>query len=774
MRFRSLPTSLLTGSLPVPGPTLPGLVPPVPRLLAGSVLLAVPLLLAGTAPVPATAAPSSPSSAQRTLVLELPSAGTGANSVTVPAAETLTAAKRQAVARSLLPSAAAQLAAEHDAVAAGLTVVSTNGSAVTVSGPQQTVDALVGSDAAAPVTPAAWQTTVAGVIDASAGAGMWHSNAVQSYPALSQAYGGGVPNAADPAMTARTPVIASLQLSGWDPAVLSTFAHGVFADAGYDPVASGQYTAVSAGRSSAYTVRDGQGDDEVSLDQETLLAAAPQLRQRAYFAANNAAGYAIGLQDIYNDVVAGQPIVALSTSWGACETLDSVATRNAIDATLAKLTAAGVTVFAASGDSGTEDCSDSLGNPAAGVDFPASDPHVLGVGATTHPNGPAAPAPDTAWSQAETTSQMAGGSGGGSSTIFARPAYQNGVTATAGRDVPDLAIDGDPNTGVSTVIEDPATGEQGSVTSGGTSLSSPLVAAMVANVAASRSTVTGVTAGFGDIHNVLYAHPEAFTDVVAATQAFGEGTGPTAPATPGYDQATGLGTPRLDVLSALLAGTAGAPSTVAAAVLNSAPALKITSFTRPKSASATSVVTWSTSGGTVGASSFEVAVTAGGHTSVHGYSARTRSSTFTLPAGIASVQVVMQSSAGSESATSTLGVPTDDRRVAKGWTAVKDRSAYLGTLSVTAVAGRRASLTATGTTYRVTVRKGITGGLATVLLDGRRVGTLDTFSGTTRENVTSLYRAKKKGRHTLTVVVLDRHDAHARGATVALDALSVS
>ena len=134
----------------------------------------------------------------------------------------------------------------------------------------------------------------------------------------------------------------------------------------------------------------------------------------------------------------------------------------------------------------------------------------------------------------------------------------------------------------------------------------------------------------------------------------------------------------------------------------------------------------------------------------------------------------MQSSAGSSMATSTLGVPTDDRKVVKGWTSVKDRGAYLGTLSVTAVAGRKATLTGTGSTYRVTVRTGSTGGLATVLIDGRKVATLDTYSTRTKENVTALYRAKKKGRHTLTVVVLDRGDARSRGTAVALDALSVS
>ena len=557
------------------------------RSIAATSLLAVPVLLTGTAILPARAAAPT---ADRTLVLELSSAGNG-TSVTVPAALSLTAAQRGAVTRSLLPGTTELRAAEHDATAAGLTVLGTNGSEVTVTGSQAVIDALVGDNPAAPVTPTAWRGSVAGIIDASTGTGMWHSHgSPQTYASLSQSYGGGVPSSATPALTTATPIIATLQLSGWDPSVLTSFARSVYTNAGYDPVASGQFTAVNAGRSAAYSTSDGEGDAEVSLDQETLLAAAPQLKQRAYFAKNSASGYSTALQDIYNDVVTGLPIMAVSTSWGACETTDSVATRTAIDATLAKLTAAGVTVFAASGDSGTDDCFDASDNPSTGVDFPASDPHVIGVGATTHPNGAAAPAPDTAWSQGQTTSQSEGGSGGGVSSIFARPSYQDGATTTAGRGVPDLAVDGDPMTGVRTVIVvDHDSGAQASVVSGGTSLASPLAAAMIANVAASRSALTGSTVGFGDIHALLYAHPEAFTDVVATTQAYGEGTGPTAFPGVGYDAASGLGTPKLDVLSALLQGSAGTSTTVAAAVLNTAPTLKITSLTRPKSTSAGAV-----------------------------------------------------------------------------------------------------------------------------------------------------------------------------------------
>ena len=82
------------------------------------------------------------------------------------------------------------------------------------------------------------------------------------------------------------------------------------------------------------------------------------------------------------------PISVLSTSWGACEIKGNrVSTIVALEQRLRALTAAGVTVTAASGDSGRYDCS----NDAPGqvdntdaVDFPASSPFVLSVGGTTH------------------------------------------------------------------------------------------------------------------------------------------------------------------------------------------------------------------------------------------------------------------------------------------------------------------------------------------------------------------------------------------------------
>ena len=81
------------------------------------------------------------------------------------------------------------------------------------------------------------------------------------------------------------------------------------------------------------------------------------------------------------------------------------------------------------------------------------------------------------------------GAGGGFSTIFNRPAYQDGVVdeAAQGRAVPDVALDGDPDDGdagrrdpeISVEVR-PAGVHYGEYRIGGTSLSSPLFAGVQA------------------------------------------------------------------------------------------------------------------------------------------------------------------------------------------------------------------------------------------------------------------------------------------------------
>ena len=103
-----------------------------------------------------------------------------------------------------------------------------------------------------------------------------------------------------------------------------------------------------------------------------------------------------------------------------------------------------------------------------------------------------------------------------------------GSSAEAGRGVPDVAADADPDTGYNVVVDGKAE------VIGGTSAAAPLWAGLFAlvNEAAGKAV--------GQPHTVLYGNPAAFNDVVKGNNKSGR-IGYSA--TTGSDACTGLGTP---------------------------------------------------------------------------------------------------------------------------------------------------------------------------------------------------------------------------------------
>lgn len=304
---------------------------------------------------------------------------------------------------------------------------------------------------------------------------------------------------------------ASVQFSGFDSADLVNYA--LEADT---PLFAGQLTTVSVDGADP-TQPDGNGGDvEVSLDTEALLAVAPMARQRAYFAPNTTTGSIDAYAKMADDAVAGK-IQVVSSSWGHCEADLDNGEALAVRTQIQRMVAAGATMSASSGDNGATDCPTLTSSNQ--VDFPTSVPEVVSVGGTTLTSGY-----QTAW----------GGSGGGASTIYARPTYQSG--SAVGRQVPDLALLADPSTPFAIVH-----GQFfGSV--GGTSLASPLFAGLLA----AALSENGRTTGLGDIHTDLYNAPDsAFQDVISGDNGFAAGVG--------YDKVTGLGAPRFGALAAALA-----------------------------------------------------------------------------------------------------------------------------------------------------------------------------------------------------------------------------
>lgn len=282
--------------------------------------------------------------------------------------------------------------------------------------------------------------------------------------------------------------------------------------------------------------------DEPTLDIEEIRALAPSANVLAYLGPNNVTGPIDTLQRIATDDTAQ----AVSISWGICEAFSDHADETPI---FEQMAAQGQTVFAASGDSGSSDCigqSPSSGAPlvAPTVDDPASQPLVTGVGGLTVNS--ISPLSEVVWNDCSATPGcMANASGGGISSAYPRPAWQvapgtpTGSTPGAhARLVPDLSVIGDPATGMLIYYEGSYQGI------GGTSMGAPLMAALDVVAAQSCSAST-----LGFLNPLLYAmgrHGGDFDDVTQGNNAIATSTfrAHQYDATPGYDMASGLGSPK--------------------------------------------------------------------------------------------------------------------------------------------------------------------------------------------------------------------------------------
>ncbi|MDX6210040.1 MAG: kumamolisin, partial [Frankiales bacterium] len=473
------------------------------------------LALTSTLPAQAfAAAPDAGGQLSATLVLRTPNpAATSALAQTGG----LSRADRLARLAGTIPSAAEKSSVRSAIGRLGLTVDQTTPWTVVVHGPAAAVRALASSGRAAGGGVVNDPASIAGVGSLVLGGQGSLMTPMSAQPLTGSDFRTSYQaSSAAPAPGSSTPVIATLQFSGWDASELDTYA----SLAGLPTPAAGQYTPVSIDGAST-TLDDGfDGSGEVALDQESIYSTNPYAAQRAYFVTN---GSGQGELDAYYriaaDALTSSSIVALSVSWGRCEQTHEpyvALLHNAI----AWLAATGVTVFASSGDDGTL-CTDG----STGVNYPASDPLVTAVGGTSLDLvGPQ----ETAWS----------GSGGGLS-LFPRPTYQAvdrpGATTRA---VPDIAADADPYTGFD-VFHDSGDGlGPGPWTYGGTSLASPVSAALLTAELASRGLTNG---GVGDIHSALYSAPTtSFRDIVSGSNGY--------PAGVGYDMVTGLGAPNWHAL----------------------------------------------------------------------------------------------------------------------------------------------------------------------------------------------------------------------------------
>jgi hypothetical protein len=167
----------------------------------------------------------------------------------------------------------------------------------------------------------------------------------------------------------------------------------------------------------------GDGSGEAALDIENIASLAPDVVIDDYQAPNSAAS----LVDIASAVVAKDQDQVLSISWGLCE--PNAKTDGSLLSSFLKyweeLDGEGITVAAASGDSGSTACSTAATpNATLAVSSPASTPYGLSVGGSTMTSETEL-STETTWNQPATTANPAGSSGGGLSESFCMPEYQD-------------------------------------------------------------------------------------------------------------------------------------------------------------------------------------------------------------------------------------------------------------------------------------------------------------------------------------------------------------
>lgn len=294
---------------------------------------------------------------------------------------------------------------------------------------------------------------------------------------------------------------------------------------------------------------DTSGDDEWTLDMTASSGMARAVKTIYLYDAPSLTDSDIAL--MYNHWVTDDLAPIGNSSFGGCEAFPYVDGSMLVDDEIFLEGAAqGQTMFASSGDTGSF-CSVGTPNgvPAGAplVEYPAASPYVVAVGGTTL----------VTMTDGSYQGEASWYSGGGGVSQFeyspyweakAQPVSQNGLSF---RGVPDIAMDGDLQTGMDLYLSDAG----GWTIIGGTSLSSPLAAGAYARMQQAHGGSLGFaaplfysdfashTAGAQQTGPPPWQPDGGFHDILAG----GNGT---YTALPGYDYTTGLGSFDVTLLNA--------------------------------------------------------------------------------------------------------------------------------------------------------------------------------------------------------------------------------
>lgn len=344
------------------------------------------------------------------------------------------------------------------------------------------------------------------------------------------------------------------------------------------------------------------GDIEVDADIEMTLAVSPSVRHVIVYNAPNDQTGQTSIDEYA--LIANQDIAdTTSSSWGVCEDDVTAAYTQAENVLFEQMAAQGQSLFTSSGDSGAFGCLLTDGGTDAVIGDPGGQPWITDVGGTStfNVNPGHDPNPgyggETVWNPRGLCNTSAnefgisgldwcfdtGGDGGGVSEFWGRPAYQTGPgvnnrfttfannktnctlarKGTPCREVPDISLNADQYTPYSEFCTGNASTPESFCATfsdtqtppgwfgiGGTSLSSPFMSAIIAN----RDSYTGRRTG--NANQLLYSlfnsrgSGRYFHDITPTRQ--GPNDNGLYPVTPGFDLATGIGSP---IMASIITGS---------------------------------------------------------------------------------------------------------------------------------------------------------------------------------------------------------------------------
>ena len=318
-----------------------------------------------------------------------------------------------------------------------------------------------------------------------------------------------------------------------------------FSNLGISPAPS--VTAVSVdGAQNQPTGDSGGPDAEVMLDIEVAGSIAPGAKIVVYFTPNTDAGFLDAINQAVEDKQNNPSVISIS--WGGAESSWTSQSLQSYNSAIQAAAAVGVTICIASGDDGSTDgVTDGLQH----VDFPASSPYALACGGTHLVGSGSTITDEEVWNDLPN----GGATGGGVSATFPLPTWQANANVPpsvnpgsfAGRGVPDVSGDADPQTGYDVDVDG------SDIVVGGTSAVAPLWAGLIACFNSGLKSPVG------------YLNPALYQQIAANSGTFHDitsGNNGSYSAGPGWDACSGWGSPNgAAILRAISTpSTAPAPS----------------------------------------------------------------------------------------------------------------------------------------------------------------------------------------------------------------------